>query len=192
MQNAPRLHINLASEPFRKDRALLAGAAILSAVLAVLLVFQGYLVMKERDAARTSRAEMNGLQRELSRLNSEEAALQAQLRQPANASVLDKSAFVNTLLLRKGISWTRLFADLQEVFPHNVRLVSVRPFITSDNKIQLEMVVAAQSPEPVIQLFRRLESASLFANTAIQAEQPPNQNEPFYRYRVSVSYEQKL
>ena len=73
--------------------------------------------------------------------------------------------YLYTLLLRKGISWTRLFADLQEVFPHNVRLVSVRPFITTDNKVQLEMVVSAQSPEPVIQLFRRLESTVLFSGS---------------------------
>jgi hypothetical protein len=192
MQQAPRLNINLASAPFRKDRALLTGAAVLAGVLTLLLVFLSVLVVKERDAARTSRAGMEALQQQLRKLSAEEASLQAELRKPANASVLDKSAFVNTLLARKGISWTRLFADLQEVFPYNVRLVSVRPFITQDNRIQLEMVVASQQPEPVIQLFRRLESASIFNNTQVQAEQPPNQNEPFYRYRVSVSYAQKL
>jgi len=60
------------------------------------------------------------------------------------------------LLQRKGISWTRLFADLESVFPASVRLVAVRPYLTVDNQVQLDMIVGSAAPEPVIQLIQKL------------------------------------
>ena len=192
MQQVPKLQINLASEPFRKDRFLLVASSVLAALMCVMLAFLVVTVVKERNAARESRAQMDGLQNELNKLTAEQAKLMGQLRLPANASVLDKSAFINSLLVRKGISWTRMFSDLSEVFPYNVRLISVRPFVTADNRIQLEMSVAAQSPAPVVELLQHLEASALFENTLIQAEQPPSQNEPLFRFRVSVNYAQKL
>ena len=68
----------------------------------------------------------------------------------------------------------------------------VRPYLTADNLVQLDMVVGSQSPEPVIELLRRLENSQLFGATALLSSQPPSQNEPLYRYRVSVHYAQKL
>jgi len=36
-------------------------------------------------------------------------------------------AFLNGLITRKSISWSRIFSDLERVIPHNVRLLAVRP-----------------------------------------------------------------
>jgi type IV pilus assembly protein PilN len=114
------------------------------------------------------------------------------LRQPANSAVIDRSAFINSLLLRKGISWTRMFEDLEKIFPGNVRLVAVRPYLTADNLVQLDMIVGSQTAEPVIVLLQRLENSSTFGATSLLSSQPPSQNEPLYRFRVSVNYAQKL
>jgi len=54
------------------------------------------------------------------------------------------------------------------------------------------MVVGAQSPDPVIELLKRLERSPTFGATSLLSSSPPTQNEPLYRYRVSVSYAQKL
>ena len=85
-----------------------------------------------------------------------------------------------------------MFADLESVFPASVRLVAVRPYLTADNQVQLDMVVGSASPEPVIDLIKKLESSHVFGATALLSSQPPSQNEPIYRYRLSVSYAQKL
>lgn len=192
MSHLPQLHINLASEPFRKDRAILVASGILAGLLVILLAMLSVTIYKEREAARESRAKTAALERQLRAVQQEEAKLQAKLRDPVNESVLDRSVFLNALLLRKGISWTKLFADLAEVMPPTVRLVSVRPFVTGDNRVQLEMIVGSQDPAPVIELLKHLEASTMFGNTALQADQPPSQNEPLFRYRVSVNYAQKL
>lgn len=190
--SAVRIPINLSQEPFRKDRPILVASAVTGILLVGVLLMLVSIIIREREAARESREMMARIDQQLSVVNQQYAKIETQLRQPVNSAVLDRSILLNALLIRKGISWTRLFEDLEKVFPGNVRLVAVRPYVTGDNLVQLDMVVGAQTPEPVIQLLRRLEGSSLFGATALLSSQPPSQNEPLYRYRVSVNYAQKL
>ena len=157
-----RIPVNLASEPFRRDRPILAASAATAVLMAALLAMLVSTVMTQRDAARESREMLNTLDRQIRLLDTEQARIQAELRQPANAAVLDRSVFLNLLLHRKGISWTRLFADLEGIFPGSVRLVTIRPYVTGDNRVQLDMIVGAQEPEYVIDLLKRLEGSPLF------------------------------
>ena len=69
---------------------------------------------------------MDQLNQELTAISTEQARLDATLRQPANASILERSLLLNTLVERKSVSWTRIFADLEAVMPPNVRLIQVR------------------------------------------------------------------
>ncbi len=188
----PWIPVNLSTEKFKQDRRLLISAAVVAALLVFARAVQTCVILRERDAARNDREAYAGLDTELRSLDAEYNRMAAQLRQPASTVVFDRSAFLNILLQRKGISWTRLFADLEAVFPPTVRLVAVRPYLTGDNQVQLDMVVGAAAPEPVIQLIQKLEGSPVFGATSLLSSQPPSQNEPLYRYRVSVSYAQQL
>jgi len=106
--------------------------------------------------------------------------------------VLERSLFLNTLLFRKGISWTKVFADLEKELPPNVRIITIRPQVVSENQVYLEMTVGAESPAPVVDLLTRLESSEVFGATTVYNIVTPSQNDPLYRYRVSVNYGQKL
>ena len=184
--------LNLASEPFQKNRPILVASGLLAILLVVTLALQVNSILGERSAASESREKNAQLQRQLTALNNEAARLQSRLRLPENAAVFERSQFINLLLQRKAISWTRLFDDLEKVMPHNVRLIAVRPSVTADNLVQLDMVVGAKDPEPVIDLLKRLENSPLFGATALLSSQPPTQQDPLHRYRVSVNYAQKL
>jgi type IV pilus assembly protein PilN len=105
--------------------------------------------------------------------------------------VLYHSVFFNDLLLRKGISWTRIFADLEKAVPYNVRVVQIHPTVDAQNRILLDMQVASQSPEPVITLLQTLAQPP-FASPELKLIQAPSQAEPLYRYRVTVAYAQNL
>lgn len=187
-----RVPINLASEPFRRDRPMLFASAAAAVLLSASLAAMVWLAWWERGAAAETRAAIARLEARLARLNAEQARLEATLRRPENAEVIDKVVFLNTLLYRKGISWTKIFADLEEVVPHNVRLISVRPQVSGQNEIVLDMVVGAASQGPVIEMLKRLESSPVFGATAVHSSLPPAQTEPLFRYRISVNYAQKL
>jgi Tfp pilus assembly protein PilN len=188
-----RIPVNLATEPFRRVRAVVVGAAALSLVLVLVLAFQILLIASEHSQAADSRALLDSLNSRLRTVSLEQQKLDNLLRLPENAEVLDRSVFLNFLIEHKAISWTKLFADLETVMPRDVRLMSVRlPQVDAQNHVFLDMTVAAKEPLPILEFIKRLESSKQFSGTQLLATQPPNQNEPFIRSRMSVSYAQTL
>jgi hypothetical protein len=190
---ALRIPINLATEPFRRDRQMLMGSAAIALLLALLLVFQVFKIVSERHQAADIRIAIDRENEQIRALSAQQAKLNATLRKPENAVVLERSLFLNTLIDRKAISWTKIFADLEKVMPYNVRLVSVRlPAVDSNNQVLLDMVVGAKEVQPILDLLKHLEGAPQFGPYSVQTSTPPSQTDPFYRYHVTVSYAQKL
>src|SRR5207253_9495561 len=80
------LPINLASEPFRRDRPMLIGSGICAVLLCGLLGVLVFLIMGERDRAKESREAVNRLQQQLSATNSEQAKLEDRKSTRLNSS----------------------------------------------------------------------------------------------------------
>jgi hypothetical protein len=185
--------INLATDPFRRDRPVLVASAALGLLLAILLGFQVKTIISERREGADIHVTINRLNTQMRGITSAQAKLNALLRKPENAEVMERGLFLNALIDRKAISWTKLFADLEKVVPYNVRLVSVRlPEVDSDNRVLLDMVVGAKERPELVELVRHLEASPQFGPTDVQSTTPPSQTDPFYRYHVVVSYAQKL
>jgi len=184
--------INLASDPFRHDRpvlvALVAGCVVLCGILAAQVAL-GWVESGERSIIRADIERTRGL---LTQVRAQRGAVESGIREPRNAVAAEYAVFLNGLLLRKGISWTRIFDDLEQVMPYNVRLISVRPQVNLDNQILLDMTVGSEKPEPVVDLLMRLEGSSLFGAPSLTNWIPPTQSEPQYRGRVNVNYAPKL
>lgn len=180
--------INLSSSPFRQDRPLLVGLIAASALLLGVLVYQVALGYIEGDQRRELSAAIEQNEKTLAAVRRDEAQLTAVFRRPENSDAADYAVFLNALIRRKAISWTHIFANLERVMPHSVRLVAVRPQLNLDNQILLDMTVASSGPEPVIDFLMRLEGSPLFGATAMTGWVPPSQSDPLFRYRVNVNY----
>jgi type IV pilus assembly protein PilN len=188
-----RIPINLASEPFRHERAIVVAATVFAALLLILGGVQGYLILGERERAAESRDAVAKLTAQLSAVNRQQTEANATLLEPMNAAVLEQSVLLNALMERKSISWARLFSDIEGVLPNQVRLIQVRlPQINSRNEVTLDMEVGAQSPEGAAEFTMRLQNSSLFGPATLLRSEPPTPQEPLYRYRLTVSYGQKL
>lgn len=187
-----QVELNLATQPFGNRRLfwmVYGMAAVVLVVLAGALVFQ---YSRNYDAAPEVVRREAALRADLARLSSTESQLRRTLQDPANAPVLERSMFLNDLLYRKGISWTQTFADLEKVLPPRVLMMSIRPEVTVENKVRLEMQVGAETPQDFLEFMRTLESSELFGPPGMSTIAPPNENEPLYRYQVTVNYEQRL
>jgi len=172
---------------------MLMGSAGVVILLGLLLVFQVFKIVSERHQAADIRIAIDRENSQIRALAAQQAKLSAILRKPENAVVLERSLFLNTLIDRKAISWTKIFADLEKVMPYNVRLVSVRlPAVDSNNQVLLDMVVGAKDVQPILDLLKHLEGAPQFGPYSVQTSTPPSQTDPFYRYHVTVSYAQRL
>ena len=190
--------INLASQPFRRERAENAAYAIICAVLACSLLVLVSLIVHARGQAGGLRRVIDAENRELRDLQRQGSQYSAVLSRPQNADVFSRSVFLNELIARRAVSWTRVFKDLEQVMPSNMRLMGIRlPQVAAEqssevNHIELEMTVGTDRPEAVTELLRHLQQSPLFGAAQVMAENPPTQNDPLFKCRLNVAYAQKL
>jgi type IV pilus assembly protein PilN len=187
-----KIPINLASQPFRRDRAIMVAGVAAGVALVLTLAGLAYLYSVDRAESAELRREVNRLNRQTAASGAEQARLEAILRKPENSTVMEDSVFINSLLYHKGISWSRLFADLESTVPYNVKLIALAPSIDSRNVVVLDISVAASEPKALLEFAIALEKSSVFHDVYPHNTQPPTQSEPFYRGRVTVNYAQKL
>jgi type IV pilus assembly protein PilN len=187
-----KIPINLASQPFRRDRAMLVASVAVSLLLVGTLGGEISLATTDRAQLANLRAEVSRIRTQLQLSAGQQQSLDGVLRQPQNAEVLERSVFLNTLLYRKGISWTRILSDLEKTMPAKVKVLNIKPSVIGKGQVTLDMLVGAESAEPVIDLYKALERSELFGAVTPQSVVPPSQSEPLYRYRFTVNYAQKL
>jgi Tfp pilus assembly protein PilN len=192
IDTAPAIPINLAREPFRRDRPVLVASGAVGVLLIFSFLLLIWIAVSENGTVHQTQAELSRTNSQLTRINAEQAKLDAQLRRPEYAIVLDRSILINELIRRKAISWTRIFADLGEVVPPNVRITAIRPQVNSRDQLSLDMTVESESPQPINDLISKLEGSDVFGSTEVSTITPPNQNDPYFHYRFSVNYAQKL
>lgn len=186
-----KIPVNLASRPFRKDRAMVvASAGVCLALIGTLGVLIS-LAMADRAQYADLRGAVGRLNRQIQTVRTDQAKMDAVLHKEENAEVLVGSIFLNSLLQRKGISWTRIFSDLEEIVPYNVKVMQIRPTVNGQ-VVSLDMLLGSESPIPVIELWKALGESKTFSNPVPQTVQSPSQSEPLYRFRMSVDYAQKL
>jgi len=187
-----KIPINLASQPFRRDRPMLVGSVVVCLLLVGTLGLLISLILMDRRQLKDVRRDVARLNGVLRQVTAEQAGLNAMLRRPENAEVLERTVFLNQLLYRKGISWTKIFSDLGQTLPPSVRLMTIRPFVNKENKVTVDMTVGAESPAAVIDFLKALESSPLFESVSAPSSLAPSQAEPLYRARLTVNYAQKL
>ncbi len=192
------LDINLASQPFKRERAANAGLAAISLGLFCSLLILTGLVLHARSQAAGLRHIMNSENAQLRSLQARQNQFSAILARPENADVFATNVFLNELIAKRSVSWTRVFSDLQTVMPGSMRLLAIRlPQVATEdasgtNRVQLDMVLGSERPDAVIELLKRLQESALFGPASVVSETPPNQNDPLFKYKVTVAYAQKL
>jgi type IV pilus assembly protein PilN len=164
-----KIHVNLATRPYVEMRPYILRLRWVMAGLGVVslaLIVSSHLLQKKLDVAQ---AKMNAIQARTNAAVSEKQANERRMRQPANAAVLDRAHFLNTLFLRKSFSWTAVMMDLETVLPSGVQVTSIEPSVTSDGDVVIRMRVAGDR-DRAVQLVRNLEHSKRFLQPRLNSE----------------------
>jgi type IV pilus assembly protein PilN len=187
-----RTNLNLATNPFGRDRLFYVGSGLAGILLAGAAVFMvGTFARTYRRSPELDRR-IDGYRRQLATLAQKQAQLDGVLRRPENSVVLEQSLFLNDLLYRKGISWTRTFADLEQLMPPRVRLISIRPQVNAENEVSLDMQIGTETREAFVEFLKAVEGSEQFRSAMLHGDAPPTENQPLFRFRLTVTYDQKL
>ena len=171
---------------------MVVASMVVAALLVVTLGILATLAISDNQQLAGLRHEIARVNRQIATTQTEQAKLDGILRQPANASVLERSLFINTLILHKAISWSQLFSDLEKTLPYNVKIVALHPYVNGSNQVKLDLTLASEQTAPVIEAVRAFEKSPRFGTVSPNGLAPPTQAEPLYRYRFTVDYAQKL
>ena len=187
-----KIPINLASSPYENLRPYYTGAGVAALVLLALALL---FVTKERqDRQETSllTEQTQQMEREQEEMQQEQQALEQWLATPAVQQIQAQSAFLNSLLLRKNLSWTQMFMDLEKILPARAQVVSIRPSVNSSAEAQLNLTVAATETGPLVEFLKNLESTPRFGSAVVQSQQFSSSKtaENTIRMEVSTQYRQ--
>jgi hypothetical protein len=172
------LQINLASAPWRNQ--LLPG--VLLGVLAVAGLFFSVFnlvayVANARDAREAAGA-VTSLRETLREVVSERERLQEQLGRVDLAVLGEQVGLANRLLRKRGLSWTHLFNEMEQLQPYNVQLYSIRPSVQPKG-IQLSVRAQAMTVDDEYEYINRLEASPSFSAVYPLNEQLENRKVNF-------------
>ena len=151
-----RISVNLATRPFVELRPFFLRLRLIMAALAVLGIALGVWAHVVSAKAETQQIEMDRLRNLTIATQNAKLGTERRMRQPANAAVLDRAQFLNTLFLRKSFSWTAVMMDLEDVLPVGVQVTSIEPAVTVDGAVTIRLRVAGER-DRAVQLVRNLE-----------------------------------
>jgi Tfp pilus assembly protein PilN len=165
-----RLGINLATQPYEDPRQFWSRWGLGLGLLAIFtLALIGWTVRSWTNAGR-DRHYIGELQQKIAHRDEERAEAQAFLDLAVNRSTRDQSQFLNSLIQRKGFSWTRVFEDLEQVMPPNLHVVSLRPEFNEQNEMQLDMRVVGENRLAAVELVHRMEGSKHFQGAQLVQE----------------------
>jgi type IV pilus assembly protein PilN len=165
-----RLKINLASQPYEVARQYQRRMTMLIAALGVAaLALVGY-ILYQRAHSRLINQQLAAVQQQIGGLDREEDQARAILNKPVNRAIADQSDFLNELFVRKALSWTHIFTEMEKIMPPSLHVVSIKPEYTKTNDLVLHMVVATDSRDRAVELVRHMEKSNHFRQAQVVAE----------------------
>ena len=165
-----RLDINLATHPYEDAREFWARWGLGVGLLGVLTLVLITLAVHGWVKAGRDRQSIRHLQQQIEEKDRERAQAQAFLELDINRSTRDQSQFLNGLIQRKAFSWTRVFEDLERVMPTSLHVVSLKPELSDQNQLELEMKVAGDNRASAIELVHRMEGSTHFQGAQLVQE----------------------
>jgi type IV pilus assembly protein PilN len=164
-----RITVNLATRPFVELRPFFLRLRLIMAGLAVLglaAIIAAHVLQVKLDVAQS---QMDALVNRTRAAQQEKQNNERRMRQPANAAVLDRAHFLNTLFLRKSFSWTAVMMDLETVLPSGVQVTSIEPQIAANGDVIIRLRVSGDR-DRAVQLVRNLERSKRFLNPYLTGE----------------------
>jgi Tfp pilus assembly protein PilN len=164
-------NLNLSTQPFPAYRVANAGLLCVLVILGIVSALQAVGFVEYSDLARSTRSSEQESRVVAESLGKRVGELESRLDRPESAAKLNEIGFLNHLILRKDLSWTKLFRVLEDMVPQNVHLTNLTPDIGANGDVTLRLGVRARSIADMTQFIERVEHSPLFENVMVAVEE---------------------
>lgn len=169
-----KLRLNLSTSPRENNRPFLAATAAIGVVALVALGFLSRAAIRSWRSNLQLRAELARLENEIRQERQQQQALENYFRSPQAQQILDRSAFLNSLIDQRAFPWTKIFMDLEQTLPPGVRVVSIAPKLENGRAL-VELTIGAATDEGKIKFLETLEKSPVFSGIEVKDEKQQEQ-----------------
>jgi len=191
------LELNVASRPFRNNTPIWAAHGILLFCVVAFSVWNAHTAITAKQKLDALQADLGSVERQLGELDRREESAIKGIRVFDPKTLQFQADKANDIILRRGLSWTRLFNTLEQVVPYEVRMTAVRPIYGArqaagggsrgtvfEGTVPVDVEGRAQSFESFLEFERALIIDSHFANVEpIRSDSPPGSSEVTFQLR---------
>ncbi len=121
------LELNVASRPFRNNTPIWTAHGLLLAGVVAYSVWNARTAMTATRNLEALQEDLGSVERQLAELDRREDDAIKGIRVFDLKTMKVQADKANDIILRRGLSWTRLFNTLERVVPYEVRMITVRP-----------------------------------------------------------------
>ncbi|MGA8366838.1 MAG: hypothetical protein ACLQMT_04820 [Candidatus Acidiferrales bacterium] len=164
-----KLRLNLSTTPPENKRPFLAGSVLLGTLGVLALMVLSHAAFESWRSSRMLRAEIARLQDQIQADSAKRQELETYFRSPAAQQVLDRSAFLNSLIDARSFPWTKIFMDLEQTLPAGVRVVSISPHLVN-GRAEVELQVGAASDDSEVLFLKAMENSPVFSGMVVKNE----------------------
>jgi len=169
-----KLQLNLATNPQENNRPFLAGATLTGTVSMLVFILLAHAAYKSWRASRVLRADIARLETQIQADRQRRQELATYFRSAAAQNILDRSAFLNSLIDARSFPWTKIFTDLEETLPPGVRVISISPKLVS-GRAEVTLQVGADGDESKIKFLQAIEQSNVFSGMVVTEEKRAEQ-----------------
>jgi Tfp pilus assembly protein PilN len=168
-----KIRLNVATRPLESHRRFLAGAAAIGVLGLLALVLLSISVYNTWQRNRGERERIAAYEHQLEQMRGERESLAAFFHSPQTKMVMDRAAFLNSLINERSFPWTQIFTDLETVLPAGVRVLSIAPEMRK-GQVEVRLMVGADDDKSMVQFLEQLQKSPAFSNVQVSAETRKN------------------
>jgi len=169
-----RLRLNLATTPQANNRPFVAGTALIGILGLVACALLSHAAYTSWRSSRDLRADTSRWESQIRRDRQRRQDLESYFHSSAAQQILDRSAFLNSLIDERSFPWTKVFMDLEQTLPPGVRVVSIAPKLVN-GRAEVTLEVGAESDASKIQFLEAIEKSKVFSGMVVKDDKRAEQ-----------------
>jgi len=166
-----KVQLNLATAPQANNRPFVVGSALIGAAALIALLLLAHAAYSSWQDQRQLRAQISSLQSQIRVSQAQQQQLAEYFHSPQAQRVLDRSAFLNSLIDERSFPWTRIFTDLEQTLPPGVRVISIAPRL-ANSRAEVKLEVGAENGASETQFLKAMETSHAFSGLVVDDVKP--------------------
>lgn len=157
-------NLNLSSKPFYNLKTLLLFLFVLYTFSIFLSIYTAKKIYNNFKLSEDSKIKIATLTEDLKKEMEENKNLKVRLNSIDKKMTVEQAEEINSLILQRIFSWSKLLESLEKVLPEEVRLLSLSTSTTGKSSLSIRLSALSSKRAGMLQTIEALKASGAFKN----------------------------